>query len=39
MAGLIAAGYRLAPEKAKAYEKGYADKPAVQALIKKATRK
>ena len=36
---LIAAGYRLAPEKAKAYEKAYAGKPAVLALVRKATRK
>ena len=36
---LIAAGYRLPPEKAKAYEKAFADKPAVLALVKKATRK
>jgi HEAT repeat protein len=36
---LIAAGYRLPPEKAKAYEKAYAEKPAVLALVRKATRK
>jgi HEAT repeat protein len=36
---LIAAGYRLPPEKAKAYEKAFADKPAVLALVRKATRK
>jgi hypothetical protein len=36
---LIAAGYRLPPEKARAYEKAFADKPAVLALVKKATRK
>ncbi len=36
---LIAAGYRLPPERAKAYEKAFADKPAVLALVKKATRK
>ena len=36
---LIAAGYRLTPEKAKAYTQGYAGKPAVQAMIKKATKK
>lgn len=35
---LIAAGYRLPPEKAKTYAQAYAGKPAVQALIKKATR-
>ena len=36
---LIAAGYRLPPEKAKMYEQGYAGKPAVLALIKKAARR
>jgi hypothetical protein len=36
---LIAAGYRLPPDKVKAYEQGYAGKPAVQALIKKAAKK
>ena len=36
---LIAAGYRLPPDRARAYEKAYADKPAVLALVKKATRK
>ena len=36
---LIAAGYRLPPDKAKAYEKAYADKPAVLALVRRATRK
>ena len=36
---LIAAGYRLPPEKAKAYEKAFAEKPAVLALVRKATRK
>ncbi len=35
---LIAAGYRLPPEKAKGYEKAYAGKPAVLALVRKATR-
>jgi len=35
---LIAAGYRLPPDKARAYEKAFADKPAVLALVKKATR-
>ena len=36
---LIAAGYRLPPEKAKMYEQGYAGKPAALAMIKKATRR
>ena len=36
---IIAAGYRLPPEKAKMYAQGYAGKPAVQAMIKKATGK
>ncbi|MBL8523654.1 MAG: HEAT repeat domain-containing protein [Betaproteobacteria bacterium] len=36
---LIAAGYRLTPEKAKAYAQGYAANPAALALIKKATKK
>jgi HEAT repeat protein len=36
---LIAAGYRLPPEKAKAYEKAFAEKPAVLALVRKAARK
>ena len=36
---LIAAGYRLPPEKAKAYESAYAGKPATLALVRKATRK
>ena len=36
---LIVAGYRLPPEKAKVYEKTYADKPAVLALVRKAARK
>ena len=35
---IIAAGYRLPPEKAKMYEQGYAGKPAVQAMIKKARK-
>jgi HEAT repeat protein len=35
---LIAAGYRLPPDRAKAYAQAYADKPAVLALVKKATR-
>lgn len=34
---LIAAGYRLSPEKAKGYEKAFANKPAVLALVRKAT--
>ena len=33
---IIAAGYRLPPEKAKMYAQGYAGKPAAQAMIKKA---
>jgi hypothetical protein len=36
---IIAAGYRLPPEKAKLYQQGYADRPAAQAMIKKATKK
>ena len=36
---LIAAGYRLPPDKAKMYMEGYKDRPAAQAMIKKATRK
>lgn len=36
---LIAAGYRLPPEKAKMYAEGYKDRPAAQAMIKKASRK
>jgi len=36
---LIAAGYRLPPDKAKMYAEGYAGKPAVQAMIKKASAK
>ena len=36
---LIAAGYRLPPEKVKAYTEGYKDRPAAQAMIKKAARK
>ena len=35
---IIAAGYRLPPDKVKLYKEGYAGKPAVQAMIKKATR-
>ena len=34
---LIAAGYRLPPEKAKSYAEGYKDKPASLALIRKAS--
>jgi len=36
---IIAAGYRLAPERAKALEQAYAGKPASLALVKKAARK
>jgi len=36
---IIAAGYRLPPEKAKALEQAYAGKPASLALVKKAARK
>jgi len=36
---LIAAGYRLLPDKAKGYEKAFAEKPAVLALVRKATPK
>lgn len=36
---LIAAGYRLPPDKAKGYAQAYAGKPAVLALITKASRK
>ncbi|HSS29099.1 MAG TPA: hypothetical protein VLL50_14210, partial [Usitatibacter sp.] len=36
---LIAAGYRLPPEKAKALEQAYAGKPASLALVRKAARK
>ena len=36
---IIAAGYRLPPDKAKMYAEGYAGKPAVQAMIKKASAK
>jgi HEAT repeat protein len=34
---LVAAGYRLPPEKAKMYSEGYKDKPASLALIRKAS--
>jgi hypothetical protein len=36
---IIAAGYRLPPDKAKALEQAYAGKPASLALVKKAARK
>ena len=36
---LIAAGYRLPPDKAKMYAQGYANRPAALAMIKKATKK
>jgi len=36
---LIAAGYRLPPDKVKLYREGYAGKPAVQAMITKAAKK
>lgn len=36
---LIAAGYRLPPDKAKALEQAYAGKPASLALVRKAARK
>ena len=36
---LIAAGYRLPPGKATAYARAFAEKPAVLALVRKATRK
>jgi len=36
---LIAAGYRLPPDKVKTYTEGYKGKPAVQEMIRKATRK
>jgi HEAT repeat protein len=36
---IIAAGYRLPPDKVKVYQQGYADRPAAQAMIKKATKK
>jgi HEAT repeat protein len=35
---IIAAGYRLPPDKVKIYQQGYAGQPAAQAMIKKATR-
>jgi HEAT repeat protein len=36
---LIAAGYRLPPAKVKGYLEGYKDRPAAQAMVKKAARK
>ncbi len=36
---LIAAGYRLTPEKAKSFAEGYKDRPASLAMIRKATKK
>ncbi len=36
---IIAAGYRLPPEKVKVYEQGYAGRAAAQAMIRKASRK
>jgi len=36
---IVAAGYRLAPEKAKALEQAYAGKPVSLALVRKAARK
>ena len=36
---LIAAGYRLPPDKAKMYTEGYKDRPASIAMIKKAVKK
>jgi hypothetical protein len=36
---IVAPGYRLPPDKAKMYTQGYPGKPAVQALIKKASAK
>jgi HEAT repeat protein len=36
---IIAAGYRLPPDKAKMYAQGYANRPAALAMIKKATKK
>jgi hypothetical protein len=34
---LIAAGYRLPPDKVKAYLEGYKDRPAAIAMVKKAS--
>lgn len=36
---LIAAGYRMTPEKAKSFAEGYKDRPASLAMIRKATKK
>jgi hypothetical protein len=36
---ILAAGYRLPPDKVKTYTDGYKGKPAVQEMIRKATRK
>jgi ankyrin repeat protein len=36
---LIAAGYRLPPDKAKMYSEGYKDRPASMAMIRKAAKK
>ena len=36
---LVAAGYRLPPAKVKGYLEGYKDRPAAQAMVKKAARK
>lgn len=36
---IIAAGYRLPPEKVKAYLEGYKDRPAAQAMVRKAVKK
>ena len=33
---LIAAGYRLPPDKVKGYMEGYKDRPAAIAMVKKA---
>ena len=34
---IIAAGYRMPPDKVKLYQQGYADRPAAQAMIRKAS--
>jgi hypothetical protein len=36
---LLAAGYRLPPDKAKMYLEGYKDRPASVAMVKKAAAK
>ena len=36
---LVAAGYRLPPEKVKVYLEGYKDRPEAQAMVRKAARK